>query len=372
MSTIVNQERKIAKPGKDKVCVFITGLSHSMQQNPEALLTLLKQHIKGACELVIPKSSHTQTNKDSSLQGFAFLYLENYKQLKPALKLKRIRIDENRTLLIKPFRKGKALHRYKKDVEKRRLFVYKIPGEVTSDSLREAFQVYGNVEDAYVILNKKDDRSKGIGNVVFDRKKDSKKALEAGRIDLGEGRFCLVKSKRNEKEGKKNQRLEGWRPDYNYNQTGPIQHQNSRPLSQSRGYWGQAHPSEAHNRGYDGHEIITRFSTEHSSFYNPQRRLNEFEGYQQDERFIERSRNPINKLSYSFPGRDTQIQGNYGSHSHQKLRMKSNYELVLEHSIKPSNSFYFTQPREELLEREFNCIENLRINQVSPKSSKNY
>lgn len=353
------------KEGEQKVCVFITGISHSMQQHPNELLNLLKSYIQGAESLVIPNNQKLSSDFDSNIQGFAFLYLDHYKRLKPALKLKRIRIDENRTLLIKPFRKGKALYKYKKDVEKRRLFVYLIPEDVTSDNLREAFEIFGSVEDAYVVLNKSDDRSKGIGSVVFDRKKDAKRVLEARKISLGHGKFCFVKSNRNEREQHKGQ----FRSKHRGGQRFQSRLDSSNLGGSYQEYEFDSPNVEDLNRRFREQELppqnpqlIESENNEEFFYYEDNMNIEEREEVPSPEHhhFVPQSSGIGNLGNYhQRRGRGRPRFGNLNIHSAQyfqtnqarKNRKDWIRDFVHHHSVKPSNSEYYVIPRDELYER---------------------
>lgn len=174
------------KTTQQKPCVFITGLSHLLEKNTKLLLKILKDHISGADKVSIPKS------QKGKLSGYAFLYLKDFTFIKPALQVKSIIIDENRSLLVKPFRTGKSLQNYKRDEGKRRLFVKGIPHDLTSDDLREALKSIGELEDAFIMINKSNDQSKGIGIAVFKRKKDAERAVKIKHIRFIDGRTCSV------------------------------------------------------------------------------------------------------------------------------------------------------------------------------------
>lgn len=60
-----------------------------------------------------------------------------------------------------------------------KLFVGNLSWSVTSESLTQAFQEYGNVVGARVIYNGETGRSRGYGFVSYSTKPEMEKALEA-------------------------------------------------------------------------------------------------------------------------------------------------------------------------------------------------
>lgn len=172
--------------GNNKACIFITGLSITMQKNPHILKSILQSHIEGIEEVEIPVIRE-------ELPGYAYAFLSDFSLLRNVLKNNRIRINEHISLSIKPFKKGKALEKAKKDQEKRRLYITSIPADINSDNLRSVFEKYGKVEDAHVLLNQIDSTSRGVGYVIFFRKKDAERVKLQKFVPLDvTGRVCKV------------------------------------------------------------------------------------------------------------------------------------------------------------------------------------
>lgn len=60
----------------------------------------------------------------------------------------------------------------------KRLFVGSLPWSVTSDELRQLFEMCGTVSDAVVLTEKQTGRSKGFGFVEFANDKEALSAIE--------------------------------------------------------------------------------------------------------------------------------------------------------------------------------------------------
>lgn len=58
------------------------------------------------------------------------------------------------------------------------IYVGNLAYEVTSTELREAFEAFGTVEDAEVIIDRRRNRSRGYGFVVMPNDEQARKAIE--------------------------------------------------------------------------------------------------------------------------------------------------------------------------------------------------
>jgi RNA recognition motif-containing protein len=80
------------------------------------------------------------------------------------------------------------------------IFVAKLNFDTQSDDLREAFEAYGAVSEANVIMDKATGRSKGFGFVEMDNDEEAMKAIsELNETDL-DGRTIVVKKAEPRKE----------------------------------------------------------------------------------------------------------------------------------------------------------------------------
>ncbi|GJN22748.1 hypothetical protein PR202_gb10343 [Eleusine coracana subsp. coracana] len=78
------------------------------------------------------------------------------------------------------------------EVEEYRCFIGNLSWSTTDDSLRDAFEKFGNLTEAKVVLDKFSGRSRGFGFVTFDEKKAMEDAIEGmNGLDL-DGRAITV------------------------------------------------------------------------------------------------------------------------------------------------------------------------------------
>lgn len=77
-----------------------------------------------------------------------------------------------------------------------KLYVGNISWNTTSESLKEYFEQFGAVEDAFIMKDKVTRRSKGFGFVTFTNEDDALKAIEATNGKELDGRELTVNEAR--------------------------------------------------------------------------------------------------------------------------------------------------------------------------------
>lgn len=77
-----------------------------------------------------------------------------------------------------------------------KLYVGNISWNSTSESLKEYFEQFGAVEDAFIMKDKVTRRSKGFGFVTFTNEEDAQKAIEATNGKEFDGRALTVNEAR--------------------------------------------------------------------------------------------------------------------------------------------------------------------------------
>ncbi|CAG5085626.1 Oidioi.mRNA.OKI2018_I69.PAR.g10947.t2.cds [Oikopleura dioica] len=65
-----------------------------------------------------------------------------------------------------------------KDTTMTKIFVGGLPYHTTDDSLRQFFEVYGDIEEAVVITDRQTGKSRGYGFVTMVKKEDAQKAIQ--------------------------------------------------------------------------------------------------------------------------------------------------------------------------------------------------
>ena len=82
----------------------------------------------------------------------------------------------------------------------KKLFVGNLPFKTTSDSLKELFSQFGEIEEAVVISDKFSGRSRGFGFVTFVNDADADKAIAELHEKEYEGRNLIVNEARPPRE----------------------------------------------------------------------------------------------------------------------------------------------------------------------------
>lgn len=82
-----------------------------------------------------------------------------------------------------------------------RLYVGNLSYSTTEDKLRAAFEPYGTVASATIMLDRMSGRSRGFGFVEFANEADAKKAIEALNGADVDGRALTVNEARAREEG---------------------------------------------------------------------------------------------------------------------------------------------------------------------------
>lgn len=78
----------------------------------------------------------------------------------------------------------------------KKLFVGNLSFKLNNDSLKEAFESFGNVEEAVIIQDKFSKRSKGFGFVTFSEDADADKAIAEMNEKELDGRKLTVNEAR--------------------------------------------------------------------------------------------------------------------------------------------------------------------------------
>jgi cold-inducible RNA-binding protein len=98
-----------------------------------------------------------------------------------------------------------------------KLYVGSLPFALTDGELKQAFQPYGNVISAKIIVDKISGRSKGFGFVEFDSEEAAGKALTAMNNSEMSGRKIMVNEAHPQKDSGGQRRNDGGGGDRNGN-----------------------------------------------------------------------------------------------------------------------------------------------------------
>lgn len=164
--------------------VFLTGYSTQNLTNRK-LEEALRGKVEGFVSAAIPSKSY---------QGYAFIQVRDKASLQILLKKKKVMVNGER-FLIKPYKKGKALGKFKESVVQRKVFLHNIPLHWNNTKLFQLFSKFGAVEDAFICKNVKEaghcyrdfhlsskNKGRNIGFVVFKNKIDARDVCSLQKV----------------------------------------------------------------------------------------------------------------------------------------------------------------------------------------------
>ena len=163
-----------------KLKVFITGLSSQMTRRG------LMDYFRSIYPSTINFNSQCLGSKHTKISGFGFLVLGSERDFKAAL-ARRLFFYKGRNLKAEPYLRNKGLEKHKESMERKRVFVGRIPAAMNSDDLWSALEAHiGPVERAYVVSDYQcsENRHKGFGYASFSTPELAAKALKRGKLYL--------------------------------------------------------------------------------------------------------------------------------------------------------------------------------------------
>lgn len=128
--------------------------------------------------LEVPKNS----KKPTLTRGYAILHLQNEQSYNLIMK-KKTYFFNGRVIHAKPYLEGPSLEANRVEYEKRKIYVGDVPKEWDKTLLYQALQGFGNIDDAFVIIDPVTKLSQGFGYVEFKSAKIAQKALELGKLE---------------------------------------------------------------------------------------------------------------------------------------------------------------------------------------------
>ena len=117
-------------------------------------------------------------SKNRIIPGFGFLVLSDEFEVREALREKKFYF-KGRYLRAEPYLESGSLKKHKNDLQRRRVFIGRIPPSMGDYELKEVLQAaVGPVENAYGVVNCHTGRHQGFGYATFERKEDAVRAQE--------------------------------------------------------------------------------------------------------------------------------------------------------------------------------------------------
>ena len=163
---------------KIKRKVFISGLSVKMTR--KGLLGFFKSIYPSVSNFTIKRLG----NNTKKLPGYGFLVLTSEEEAQAVLSTK-LFYYKGRYLKAEPFLRNAGLKKHQEGLEKKRIFVGRIPANMTSEALWEVMEErIGPVESAFVVSQYKKRKRKKFGYAIFSSEELAEKALQMKLIYL--------------------------------------------------------------------------------------------------------------------------------------------------------------------------------------------
>lgn len=181
---------------KEENTVFMIGLPTTTNQNS------FNNWIRN--ELPELKFKKIRFPKSRQKGAFGFIEFEDEISKDKILELPYLKF-ENRELKFQQYRTGNELKKYREEVQKRRLYVYGLKASMKKKDLREIFSPFGEINDAYLIMDRKTGKSKCFGYVIFEEVEVADEVASIGYLDF---KGTTVRFKIHESKGAKNTKKE--------------------------------------------------------------------------------------------------------------------------------------------------------------------
>lgn len=177
----------------------------------------------------LPKLNFKQIKFPKSKQkgAFAFIEFEDEASRNGILELPHL-LFNNRELKFQPYRTGEELQRYRETVQRRRLYIFGFKPTFTKKDLKSIFSGFGELDDAYIIKDRKTGKSKCFGYVIY---KSVETATQVAEMSSLEYKGSTVRFKMHERK-KKNQ---------GYAKKSKIDHHSLKKPQQKQGNIGKEH-----------------------------------------------------------------------------------------------------------------------------------
>lgn len=161
-------------PANHKIC--LVGLS----------VDYTKQDILDYMQSLFPSAQfelNMKLKKNNKNKGWAALTTDRQIFKKSILEMKKFNL-KGKNFFATDFLEKEDLQKFQEDFNRRKLFVNKIPLEVTTMQFRDFFEQFGELEDAFVVTSKRKKLDLNYGFLIFKRREDSERLLEHEVIDF--------------------------------------------------------------------------------------------------------------------------------------------------------------------------------------------
>ena len=134
-------------------------------------------------------------------KGFAHIYFENKNSIDNILKKEHI--FDNKTIQVEKGLSKQEQKKKLKNYSKYKIYVAKLPKNLTEEEFTEYFRTFGKVKRAYIVFDNITRKSRGFGYVEFFNKESASKALSYENHDLNGIKIIVNEMKLKKEQNKK-------------------------------------------------------------------------------------------------------------------------------------------------------------------------
>ena len=160
--------------------VFLAGLA--LDFTKEELFDFFQSQYDSVVSIQLVKQTHARTKTVN--KGSGFMQLTDLAEVLDLLRREKFCLN-GRNFLVKKFKEGAELEKFKKELESRRIFIHKIGPELDSEDLLWFFSQIVEIEDAYIINpERKKEQDKMEGKWKHQNSTLAKKRFRYGYLVL--------------------------------------------------------------------------------------------------------------------------------------------------------------------------------------------
>ena len=178
----LNNHRRPANPPREEFKVFLTGLSNKMTK--KSLLQFFKRNFPSTTNIIMKtqkKGKGRRRTNTKKIAGFAFVVLTSRRKYNHILSEGRV-FFKGRVIRAEPYLENSELQKHKEDLKMKRVFISRIPIEMSDDELSDLLQTIGPVDHAYTVKDSEDNTPRGFGYANFSTKNDAYQAVRLGKL----------------------------------------------------------------------------------------------------------------------------------------------------------------------------------------------
>lgn len=161
-------------PGNHKICLVGLSVDYTKKEILDHLQSLFPT---AKLDLAM------KLKKNNKNRGWATLTTEKERFKKLILEMKKFNL-KGKNFFAKDFLEKDDLHKFQDDFNRRKIFVNKVPLEITTTQFRSFFEHFGELEDAFVVTTKNKKLALNYGFLIFRKREEAEELLKLEVVDF--------------------------------------------------------------------------------------------------------------------------------------------------------------------------------------------